>query len=74
MTQEELIQQLEDTITACQKAEEDLKEAIDFIQNNKQTGDEQFKSKAWTHLALAIQSLEYKGKELKELFSSNIES
>ena len=74
MTQEELIQQLENTIIACQKAEEDLKEAIDFIQNNKQTGDELFKSKAWTHLALAIQSLEYKGKELKELFSSNIES
>lgn len=73
MTQEELIQKLENAISSCQKAEDDLKEAIDFIQNNKQTGDEQFKSKAWTPLALAIQSLEYKSKELKELFNSNIE-
>ena len=74
MTQEELIQQLENTIIACQKAEEDLKEAIDFIHKQTKTGDEEFMRQAWTYIALAIQSLEYKGKELKELFSSNIES
>ena len=74
MTQEELIQQLENTIIACQKAEEDLKVAIDFIHKQTKTGDEEFMRQAWTYIALAIQSLEYKGKELKELFSSNVES
>ena len=74
MTQEELIQQLENAISTCKKAEEDLKVAIDFIHKNKETGDEEFMRQAWTHLALAMQSLEYKGKVLKELFSSKIES
>lgn len=74
MTQEELIQKLENAISSCQKAEDDLKEAIDFIHKQTETRDEQFKSKAWTHIALAMQSLEYKSKELKELFSSKIES
>ena len=74
MTQEELIQQLENAISTCKKADEDLKEAIGFIHKNKEAGDEEFMRQAWTYIALAIQSLEYKGKELKELFSSNIES
>ena len=74
MTQEELIQQLENAISTCKKAEEDLKVAIDFIHKNKETGDAQFKRKAWTYIALAMQSMEYKSKDLKELFSLNIES
>ena len=74
MTQEELILQLENAISTCKKAEEDLKVAIGFIHKNKETGDEEFKSKAWTYIALAMQSMEYKSKDLKELFSLNIES
>jgi hypothetical protein len=51
-----------------------LKVAIDFIHKNKETGDEQFMRQAWTYIALAMKSLEYKSKDLKELFSLNIES
>lgn len=69
MTQEEFIQQLESAISFCQKAEEDLKEAINFIHKQTETGDEEFMRQAWTHIALAMQSMEYKSKDLKELFS-----
>jgi hypothetical protein len=55
----EPFQHLQVYITTFQWEDEDLKEAIGFIHKNKETGDEQFKSKAWTHIALAIQSLEY---------------
>lgn len=74
MTQEELIQQLENAISTCKKAEEDLKVAIDFIHKQTKTGDEEFMRQAWTYIALAMQSMEYKSKDLKELFSLNIES
>ena len=74
MTQEELIQKLENAISSCQKAEDDLKEAIDFIHKQTKTGDEEFMRQAWTYIALAMQSMEYKSKDLKELFSLNIES
>jgi len=74
MTQEEFIQQLESAISFCQKAEEDLKEAINFIHKQTETGDEEFMRQAWTHIILAMQSLEFKSKVLKNLFSSNIES
>ena len=74
MTQEEIIQKLESAISACQKTEEDLKVAIDFIHKQTKTGDEEFMRQAWTYIALAMQSMEYKSKDLKELFSLNIES
>ena len=48
--------------------------AIDFIHKQTKTGDEEFMRQAWTYIALAMQSLEYKSKELKELFSLIIES
>ena len=74
MTQEEIIQKLESAISTCKKAEEDLKVAIDFIHKQTKTGDEEFMRQAWTYIALAMQSMEYKSKDLKELFSLNIES
>jgi hypothetical protein len=51
-----------------------LKEAIGFIHKNKEAGDEEFMRQAWTYIALAMKSLEYKSKDLKELFSLNIGS
>ena len=69
MTQEEIIQKLESAISACLKTEEDVKVGIDFIHKQTKTGDEEFMRQAWTHIALAMQSMEYKSKDLKELFS-----
>ncbi|MBR6937053.1 MAG: hypothetical protein IKH63_05710 [Prevotella sp.] len=66
--------QLDAAISVCQRAEKDLKVAIDFIHKQTKTGDEEFMRQAWTYIALAMKSLEYKSKDLKELFSLNIES